>query len=150
MFDAGLVTFLFDDLLPKLAESVHGLILHQDLSDGLVGLVPFVDDRPQSLDHQPLDEVTPEHEVLTADLGLDLLQHALLLAGFAGEEVLEDCEGEHLEEGVVVEDDGLFVGLGQERGQFFGKVGVVDGLDVVVRGLLAVGNALVFAEDRLF
>lgn len=114
MLHTGLVAFLFDDLLPKLTKGIHCLIFHEYLSYRFVGLIPFVDDSPQALDHQPFDEVTAEHEVLITDLTLDLLKDVLLLAGLTGEEVLQDCEGEHLEEGVIVQDDGFFVGLGEE------------------------------------
>lgn len=105
MLGAGLAAFLLDDFLPKLAKGVHCLIFHEYLSDGFVGLIPLVDDGPQALDHEPLDEVTAEHEVLIAYLSLDPLQYALLLRGLAGEEVFQYREGEHLKEGVIVEYD---------------------------------------------
>lgn len=85
MLHTGLIAFLFDDLLPKLAKGIHRLIFHEYLSDRFVGPIPFVDDSPQALDHQPFDEVTPEHKVLITYLALDLLEYALLLTGLTGE-----------------------------------------------------------------
>lgn len=73
MFDTRLIAFLLNDLLPKLTKGVHSLILQQNLSDRFVGLIPFIDDRPQALYQQPFDEVATEHEVLIADLSLHFL-----------------------------------------------------------------------------
>lgn len=150
MFDARLCTFLFDNFLPKLRISIHGLILQEYLCYWFGHFCTILHCTTQPFNQESFCKITTEHKLLITDLSFDLLNYYLFLSVEGSEEKLKYSKGEHLKERIVVKYDWSFEMFGDGCGELFWDIGVIDGLNIVLWGLFTIRNPLVLSEDRLF